>query len=65
MIKPARLTAALLTALACAGCGQKGPLYLPGNPSEVRTEVPTTNASTVPEDEREEDDERPDDERQR
>lgn len=23
-----------------AGCGQKGPLYLPGNPSEITTEVP-------------------------
>jgi predicted small lipoprotein YifL len=22
--------------LVLAGCGQKGPLYLPGNPSEVR-----------------------------
>ena len=25
---------------AVAGCGQKGPLYLPGDPSHVRTEIP-------------------------
>ena len=25
---------------AVAGCGQKGPLYLPGDPSDVRTEIP-------------------------
>ena len=26
----------LATLNAAAGCGQSGPLYLPGNPSEVR-----------------------------
>ncbi len=31
------LTALLLLAIL-AGCGQKGPLYLPGNPSEVRAD---------------------------
>lgn len=56
-----RLPAILLTALACTSCGQKGPLYLPGNPSEIKREVPSTNASTVPEEE-ERDDE---DDRQR
>lgn len=25
---------------AVAGCGQKGPLYLPGDPSDFRTEIP-------------------------
>jgi len=48
----------LLAALALSGCGQKGPLYLPGDPNEVRSEVPTTNDSTVPdEDDQEEQDE--------
>ncbi len=45
------LVAALL---AAAGCGQKGPLYLPGDPSAVRQPVPDTNATTVPADEDEE-----------
>lgn len=27
-------------AFVIAACGQKGPLFLPGNPSEVQTEVP-------------------------
>ena len=45
--------AALAAVILAAGCGQKGPLYLPGNPSEVKREVPTTNASTVPDAERE------------
>ena len=31
--------AILLTAVALSGCGQKGPLYLPGNPSEIKTEI--------------------------
>jgi predicted small lipoprotein YifL len=34
------LTAAFLVALLLSGCGQKGPLYLPGDPSEVQTEIP-------------------------
>jgi len=25
---------------AVAACGQKGPLYLPGDPSQVQTELP-------------------------
>ena len=36
-----------------AACGQKGPLYLPGNPSEIKTEVPATESQA---DEEEEDD---------
>jgi predicted small lipoprotein YifL len=32
--------AILLPILTLSGCGQKGPLYLPGNPSEIKTEVP-------------------------
>lgn len=49
--------AALAALFVAAGCGQKGPLYLPGNPSEVKREVPTTNASTVPDAEREDEEE--------
>jgi predicted small lipoprotein YifL len=30
----------LLTLLFVAGCGQKGPLFLPGDPSQVRTTTP-------------------------
>ena len=30
------IAAAILALLVVAGCGQKGPLFLPGNPSEVR-----------------------------
>ena len=48
---------ALAALFLAAGCGQKGPLYLPGNPSEVKRDIPTTNASTVPEEEREREDE--------
>jgi predicted small lipoprotein YifL len=35
--------AALLLVFSLAGCGQTGPLYLPGNPSEVQnlpTQIP-------------------------
>ena len=32
--------AAVLLVLIIAGCGQSGPLYLPGNPSQIRTNPP-------------------------
>jgi len=32
-----RLTLPLLAALWVSACGQKGPLYLPGNPSEIQS----------------------------
>ena len=35
-----RFSAACLLALLLVGCGQSGPLYLPGNPSEVRQPSP-------------------------
>ncbi len=36
---------ALLLALSIlAGCGQKGPLFLPGDPSSVQTDVPNDSA---------------------
>lgn len=48
-----RIPLFLISALLLTACGQKGPLYLPGNPTEVRTDVPSTNTSTVPEEEAE------------
>ena len=42
--------AALLLLLGLSGCGQSGPLYLPGDPSEVRT-PPAETASDEEEDE--------------
>lgn len=38
------LSLLLLTALLSA-CGQSGPLYLPGNPSEIRAAPPETSES--------------------
>ena len=49
---------ALAGVFLLSACGQKGPLYLPGNPSEMKTEVPKEQA---PEDDnKNEDDEKPD-----
>ena len=45
---------------ALTGCGQKGPLYLPGNPSEIKTVVPPEGQTEAPEDE--EDEEEPEEE---
>ncbi len=45
------LTCAFLFALAA--CGQKGPLYLPGDPSQIQTEVPQVESN----DEEDEDEE--------
>lgn len=39
-----RLSAAAI-ALMLAACGQKGPLYLPGDPSEIQTEIPPEPAA--------------------
>jgi predicted small lipoprotein YifL len=37
--------------LFVTGCGQKGPLYLPENPSQIRTEVrPQAQSETEDED---------------
>jgi len=35
--------------LAFAGCGQKGALYLPGDPSEIQTEIPARPGQPSPE----------------
>lgn len=32
--------------LVLGACGQSGPLYLPGNPSEVQVETPPPEAAT-------------------
>ena len=53
---PVRCIAVLLAALSLAACGQKGPLYLPGNPSEMKTEVPAKDPEKVDIEDDEEDD---------
>jgi predicted small lipoprotein YifL len=45
--RPYRLTiSAALALLVASGCGQKGALYLPDDPSELQTLEPATEAST-------------------
>lgn len=39
-----RALAALSFALLLAGCGQSGPLYLPGDPSQVQTPPPQSTS---------------------
>ena len=39
-----RLAALLGLLLFAAGCGQRGPLYLPGDPDEGRTVIPGVEA---------------------
>lgn len=46
MFNPFPVLAACL--LLLAGCGQKGPLYLPGDPSEMQTEIPEIEAGSLP-----------------
>jgi len=50
-----RIAIALLTSFIVAGCGQKGPLFLPGDPSTIRTI--TSEQNTEQSEERDEDDE--------
>jgi len=45
----------LLVLLFAAGCGQKGPLYLPGNPSQIKTDVPRQDEGQTEEDDEDED----------
>ena len=45
----------LFSMLTIAGCGQKGPLFLPGNTNEVSTSIPRQQAEIEDED----DDEKP------
>ena len=44
-----------LSILLLAACGQKGPLYLPGNPSQIQTDIPRQDPVTGVEDEENED----------
>lgn len=53
---PKTLFAILMIGALLGGCGQKGPLYLPGDPSEMQTEVPAQNTTTQGESEEEDDD---------
>ena len=55
MIRLLLLAASLAVALPVAGCGQKGPLYLPGNPSAVQVS-PEQSRDEAPVDDDEEDD---------
>lgn len=52
-----RIFAILLAAFALSACGQSGPLYVPGDPSEVETK-PQTSQSEEDSDENGEDDNR-------
>ncbi|MEX0708985.1 MAG: lipoprotein [Woeseia sp.] len=58
MFHPFPVLAACL--LLVAGCGQKGPLVLPGDPSEMQTEIPAIEPGTLPGDD--DADDEPDDE---
>ena len=49
--------ALLLALLFAAGCGQKGPLYLPGNPSQIKTDVPRQDEGQTEEDDEDDEDE--------
>ena len=49
-------SALLLAVLLVAGCGQKGPLYLPGDPSTIKTDTPPQDERQTEEDDDEEDD---------
>jgi predicted small lipoprotein YifL len=39
--------AAILTCLVVYGCGQKGPLFLPGDRSQMQTEVPPLDRDSL------------------
>ncbi len=50
---------ALLSVITITACGQKGPLFLPGNPSEIQSQVPRQEQPQNEEDE-DGDEEKPD-----
>ena len=52
------ICALFLGLFAVTGCGQKGPLFLPGDPSAVKTDIP---AQPAPEQEPKEEEEDKDD----
>ena len=53
------LAIAVIASFSVSACGQKGPLYLPGNPSEIRPEPVEQEQDEGDEDEDEEDDRPP------
>jgi predicted small lipoprotein YifL len=44
-----QFAAAILTCLLLCSCGQKGPLFLPGDRSQVQTELPPLDRESVEE----------------
>ena len=48
MSRPRFVFSAVLATLLLAACGQSGPLYLPGDPSQVTTIPPATEAPDSP-----------------
>lgn len=53
-----RIILLLAAAMALSGCGQKGPLFLPGDPDALRTTTPN-RAPVQQQQEDEEDEEEP------
>jgi predicted small lipoprotein YifL len=49
--------ALILTFFFAVGCGQSGPLYLPGDPSTIKTDAPRQDESQTEENDAEEDQE--------
>lgn len=49
--------ALVLGLLLAAGCGQTGPLYLPGDPSLIKTEVPPPVQNQTEEDDEDKEEE--------
>ena len=52
-----KILAALILAFVVAGCGQSGPLYIPGDPSKIQQ--PPPQAESTAEEEAEENGEAP------
>lgn len=48
---------ALIGLAGIVGCGQKGPLFLPGNPSQMRPQPPETEEPAADDDEDEDEEE--------
>ncbi|HSN50910.1 MAG TPA: lipoprotein [Woeseiaceae bacterium] len=54
-MKRLNLLIAAISCLVLFGCGQSGPLYLPGNPSEIRSAPQPVQDADEKEDEDEDD----------
>ena len=57
-IRLAGLFFLLLSLMIVAGCGQKGPLFLPGNTNEVSMTIPAQQAEADDEEDDQDDDNR-------